>query len=118
MTIGSLLCVSVYQFVASITLRDGHITTKVNTDDILWAKSDHIYLEIKTKDRTFLQRMSLKEFMEMVSDNGIKWVHRSWAVNLKNIKHYSLTHLFVEGKKIPLSNSYRQEVLKYLEQES
>ena len=79
--------------------------------DILWIKSDNIYLEVKTEDKTYLVRNSLDKFYEELNDIDFLRIHRSYVVNLKQIKAVNGQYIIIGAEKIPMSRSLRDELL-------
>lgn len=88
----------------------------IQIDDILYLEADHVYTKIHLKNRPHaMQRCSLKEMIDSLPANQFMQTHRSFAVNLKQVKRWDNADIFLEGNSIPLSRSRRQEVLNALE---
>ncbi len=94
-----------------ILIKDGHLNVKVKCSDILWVKSENIYLEIKTSEKTYILRNSLERFIEELNDSNFIRIHRSYAVNLNYIKAVNGQYVIVSGEKIPMSRNYRDELM-------
>ena len=92
-------------------IKDGHLSIKLFHRDILWIKSDNIYLEVKTEDKTYLVRNSLDKFYEELNDIDFLRIHRSYVVNLKQIKAVNGQYIIIGAEKIPMSRSLRDELL-------
>ncbi len=99
------------------TIKDGHLTFKVSHNSILWLKSENVYVEIKTEEKTHLVRSSLDKFLEDLNDTTFIRIHRSFAVNVNHLKAVNGQYVIVGDEKIPLSRKYRDELLeKFSEQ--
>jgi len=95
----------------SIVIKDGHLTVKIKHQDIFWIKSDNIYLEVKTDDKTYLVRNSLDKFTEELNDSHFIRIHRSFTVNMKHIKAVNGQYIIIKNEKIPLSRNYRDDLM-------
>lgn len=96
----------------STVIKDGHLTVKIQHNDILWIKSENVYVEIKTNEKTYLQRSSLDKILEDFNDTSFFRIHRSYAVNVNHVKAVNGQYVIVDGEKIPLSRKYRDELLE------
>jgi len=89
------------------TFKSGYQTVKLNTADILWLKTDNVYVEIKTLSKTYLLRSSLEKLLIELNDPNFIRAHRSYAVNLNHVNAVSNHHILIGQEKIPLArNSY------------
>lgn len=95
-----------------LIIKDGHLTVKIKHQDIFWVKSDNIYLEVKTDEKTYLVRNSLDKFIEELSDSNFIRIHRSYAVNMGHIKAVNGQYIIIKDEKIPLSRNYRDELME------
>jgi DNA-binding LytR/AlgR family response regulator len=96
-----------------IFIKDKNIFYKIYIDKILYIKSDHIYLEVYTEERKYLIRNSMALFIGSLP-NYIIQTHRSYAVNIKRVNKFTDDLLWIDNQEIPLSKSYKKEILKML----
>lgn len=94
----------------TITIKDSGLGVKVDIRDILWMKSDNVYVELKTKQKLYLIRSSLEKFVEEINDPAIFRTHRSYAVNFREVNAVNGQFLIVDGTKIPISRKFREEI--------
>ncbi|UZD22787.1 LytTR family DNA-binding domain-containing protein [Algoriphagus halophytocola] len=89
---------------------------KIAFDEILYVESYSDYLKIHLKTQTILARESLSNFAEKLPENQFIRIHRSFIANLSAITSY--THEFVEvnGNALTISRSFKEDVLKRLQQ--
>lgn len=92
-----------------IELYDGYKTVIIFAEDLLWIKSDGVYLEVRTIDRKILQRTTFQELLPKFPEEFICRVHRSWAVNINYIREITSKSLSIKDQKIPISESYRKK---------
>lgn len=97
--------------VPSIELFDGTKRTRVKIDDILYLQAEHVYLGVHlTGERKIVQRSTFKDFLEQLPEDQFIQTHRSFAVNMKQIRTWDHSNLYVQDKKIPISRSRRKKI--------
>lgn len=97
-----------------VVLKTGTMNERVNVSDILYLKSDHVYVEVVLKDRTLLVRKSLKALLEELPQNLFFQVHRSYAVNINYVVSFGAGILVLSGIEIPVSRSFQNELVSRL----
>lgn len=98
----------------TVVLNTGTLKEKVSVKDILYLKSDHVYVEVFLTNKTLLVRSSLKNLLETLPNNIFFQVHRGYAVNIDHIISFGAGIVFVSGIEIPVSRTYQQELLERL----
>jgi two-component system, LytTR family, response regulator LytT len=93
-------------------IKDGHFNVKIKHIDILWIKSENIYIEIKTTTKTYLIRSSLEKFLEKIDDENFIRIHRSYVVNLYHIKAVNRVHIIVQNEKLPISRMHHEALVE------
>lgn len=93
----------------------------VNIQDILRCESNVNYTEFYfTNSKKLLVTRTLKDFDELLSDQGFYRVHQSHLVNTRYIKEFVKTDggylMMNDGASIPVSTRKRPEVMKMLEE--
>lgn len=99
----------------TVVLQTGTIKEKVQVKDILYLKSDHVYVEVYMKERTLLVRNSLKNLVDELPEKQFFQVHRSYAVNIDHVVSFGSGIVFLDDKEIPVSRTYQQSLLAQLE---
>lgn len=94
-----------------ISIKEGTKHIKLDISDILYIKSDNIYLEIFTKEKRFLIRNSLEKFLTELNDPRIKRVQRSYAININKIECVAGQNVIIENTPIPFSRSHKDSIL-------
>jgi DNA-binding LytR/AlgR family response regulator len=84
---------------------------KINYRDILYVKSDNVYVEIYTKTQTYLFRSSLTSFLAKMPADLFFRTHKSYGVNLQHIEAVNHIDLLIQGQKIPISKTFKQFLL-------
>ncbi len=84
---------------------------KVKIEDILWLQSDHNYIYIITEKGKNIVRSNFKELLSNLPNDLFVQVHKSYMVNLRCIDAVSHTEVLVGGTEIPLSRSFKEELM-------
>jgi two-component system, LytTR family, response regulator LytT len=88
-------------------LKKNNLYHKININDILYVKSDNVYIEIFTKNNIkFLARNTLKEFITTLPSNFYK-CNKSYIVNSNEIESFNLNYIFINNVKISVSKEFK-----------
>lgn len=80
---------------------------ELNPNDVLFIKSDSVYIELYTLTSMIVQRKLLKEILEELPASFVR-VHRSYVVNENYIDQRKNSHLIVRGHEVPISRSFKE----------
>lgn len=98
----------------ALFIKEGAYFHKVKFNDILYISSDHVYVTVVTPSKKFLVRSSLQQYLESFSPQQFFRVHRGFAVNLGKVDKINNEYLVVDGHQIPVSKTYREDLLSVL----
>lgn len=90
---------------SSIIVKDGFQSVKIDLNDILFIKSDNVYIDIQTTTKKITIRKSLDAFLKELNDANFIKVHRSYVVNKAKITTKKTTSVFIEEFEIPISRN-------------
>ena len=101
----------------ALPLSDGLVFIKI--DDILYFEADGSYTHVITNKEKYLVCKKIKEFHELLTnDSRFFRVHRSYLVNIQQIKKYSkrdgATLVFENNKVIPVAREKKNEFDGYI----
>lgn len=91
---------------------------KIIFEEILYIESLSDYIKIYLKDQTVTTRETISNIEAKLPPQDFIRVHRSYIVSLSQINSYTHEDVEVNGKEIPISRSYKDQVLKQLEKNS
>jgi two-component system, LytTR family, response regulator LytT len=94
----------------SLTIKDGYDVIKIKQDDILYVKSDNVYLDIHTKRKTYTVRMTLEKLLLGLDPSLFCKPHRSYLVNRSAITRKSSKAVYIDHIEIPLSRNASLEL--------
>jgi two-component system response regulator LytT len=95
-------------------IKDGTELHKINFNDILFLESDHVYVCVYTATRKYLIRTSLQNYIEQLNKDLFVRIHRSYVVNLSKIGSIVNSQVKIGDKTLPVSKSYKDELLSRL----
>lgn len=90
--------------------QDKHI--KLETQVILFLKSDRNYSVIVTEDKEYILAITLKTLLEKLPNEDFLRVHRSYAVNIGKIDSISDNHLVIKRAVIPISKAQKPALIE------
>ncbi|WP_298392931.1 LytTR family DNA-binding domain-containing protein [Flavobacterium sp.] len=101
----------------ALPLSDGLIFIKI--EEILYFEADGSYTYVITNKEKYLVSKKIKEFHELlINDSRFFRVHRSYLVNIQQIKKYSkkdgATLVFDNNKVIPVAREKKNEFDSYI----
>ena len=98
----------------ALFIRSKQQFVKVKLDDILFVKSDHVYVEVYTVpgDRHVI-RCTLTKFTEQLPKTFFR-IHRSYTVNLDHVDAINPADVSVAGHNVPVWKNYRNDLLSRL----
>ncbi len=101
--------------VDSIYLRIDRRQVRIILDEILYIESAKDYINIITKDKTYLSRQTISSIEVLLNKNKFVRIHRSFIVPINKIK--SFTHELVEinKKELPIGKFYLNHFLKIMD---
>lgn len=87
---------------------------KIFLAEVLYIESRKEYINIVTRDRSFLTKFQLGEIEEQLAKNNFLRVHRSFIVSKEKVDAYSATEIEIGGLQIPIGRSYKEVVMSQL----
>ena len=94
----------------SLQIKDGYDVVKIKQEDILYVKSDNMYVDIHTKKKTYTVRMTLEKLLLELNPSLFCKTHRSYLVNRTAITRKSSKAVYIDQIEIPLSRNAALEL--------
>jgi DNA-binding LytR/AlgR family response regulator len=88
--------------------------TKVFIKDILWIEALGNYIAIRVRSQRFVLHITLKSVEERLPVNKFIRVHRSYIVNIDNIRFIEDTTVYLDELHIPIGALYKRNFIKHL----
>lgn len=92
-------------------VKTGYDYVRIEWASLLYLEADDNYVTFHEKDRRTLTRMKLSEALEKLPVNTFVQVHKSYVISLAKIDKIERHQLTVGGHLIPVSSTFRQELL-------
>lgn len=87
---------------------------KINFSDILFVEGLGDYIKIHLKDSRLVTNLSMKKILDLLPAELFYRVHKSYIISLNNIESIEGNMVSIDGNKLPIGNSYRQEFFDYI----
>lgn len=98
----------------TVFIREGNDIVRVRLADVRFVRSESNYVRFKLDGREVSSLMNMKDLERKLPERFIR-VHRSYIVNLDHVDRLDTHDIKIGGDLIPVSESYRAELLKRLE---
>lgn len=92
----------------------GRQTVTLPLDDVHYIESMGDYVKIYANGRPLISKQRISDLAERLSRHGFLRIHRSFVVALDRVTSYSAEDLRLKDDVLPISRSYRQDVLDRL----
>lgn len=95
-----------------ISVKSGTSIHRIKLKDILYLEADGNYTSFFTTDEKIMVLCTMKDALAKL-DEGFLQTHRSFVVAKDKVNKVEVHQLTIGDKAIPLSSSYKKEVLKH-----
>lgn len=100
----------------TLTISDGNKSHRINEEEIICVKSDHVYSNVHLADgRTIMTRKPLNQLLQNIPSQILLQCHRSFIINTQYIKAWNnQTVTMINGAIIPVSRSKKALLMNCL----
>lgn len=95
-------------------IKTGYEQLKAHYEDVLYLEATGNYVTFALKDKSILSRSTFVEAVNLLPSRKFVRVHRSYLVAISKIEKAERHQVTVGGKKIPVSEAYRQNLAAVL----
>ncbi|MFD2917930.1 LytR/AlgR family response regulator transcription factor [Psychroserpens luteus] len=88
---------------------------KINYGSIFYIESYSDYLKIHLEDQTIVTRETISSIEAKLPKHLFLRIHRSYIISIQCIQSFTNEHININEQALPISRSYKKEVLKQLE---
>lgn len=99
-----------------IFVRSDRKMIKIDFNAMVYIESYSDYIKIHLEKRSIVTRETLSVIEAKLPKELFIRIHRSFIVSIKNIESFTNEHVVIKQQVIPVSRSYKKEVLRILEQ--
>ena len=103
-----------------IFIKSDYKVVKVNLSDILFIEGvkDYVKFYIDNGKQPIMSLMNMRELEKAITGQDFMRIHRSYIANLSKMDMIERMHLVYGELSIPISESYKENVLKYVTKHS
>jgi len=98
----------------SIFIKDHNKTYRINPSDILYVEGMREYIKIFTETENIVTKCSLTKFYDQLPSSFFIRIHKSFIINVKEVKAFSASSVEINDKKIAIGRSYKINTLDIL----
>ena len=88
---------------------------KVNFNDIKYIEGMRDYIAIHTRQQRILTLMSMTNILKRLPEEYFKRIHKSYIVGIRHISLVQNNKVKIGDIEVPVSNTYREDFLKFIE---
>ncbi|GAA3612423.1 LytTR family DNA-binding domain-containing protein [Flavivirga amylovorans] len=88
---------------------------KINFDAIIYIESYSDYIKIHLADNTIITRETISAIEGKLPPKKFIRIHRSYIISINNIASFTNEEIIINKKSLPISRSYKKDVLQLLE---
>ncbi|MEO8067038.1 MAG: LytTR family DNA-binding domain-containing protein [Flavobacteriales bacterium] len=99
---------------STVFVRSGNDIVQLDLDQVRYIKSESNYVRFVLDGKDVQSLLNMKDLELKLSSNFVR-VHRSYIVNLRHIEKLDTSDIKIGRELIPVSETYRPELLKRLE---
>lgn len=92
-------------------VKTGYDWARIDLASLLFIEADDNYLTFHEPDRRTLTRMKLSEAMDKLPAEQFVRIHKSYVISLAKIDKIERHQVILAGRRLPLSTTFRQELL-------
>ena len=89
---------------------------KIDFNAIIYIESYSDYIKIHLPTETIVTRETISAIEAKLPKQQFMRIHRSYIISIRHIESFTNEHITISEKALPISRSYKKEVLKVLEQ--
>jgi DNA-binding LytR/AlgR family response regulator len=97
-----------------IFIKDGKAIRNVLLDSILWMEAKGDYVKIITQKSNYIIHATLRSIEEKLAGNEFIRIHRGYIIPASKIDYIEDGAVFIQGTPLPVSENYKNELLKKL----
>lgn len=97
-----------------LLVKENYHFIKIPLEEILWFESDKNYIEVKTLQKKYIIRSSLKRLLEQLPSADFVKCYKQFIINIKHAKSFTSDAVLIQGHQIPISRNTQEEVFRKL----
>lgn len=99
---------------AFVFIKSNKKTYKVKFAEIEYIEGLGDYIQVHLTNQKIVTNLSMKKMLELLPSGQFYRIHKSYIISLDKIELLEGNMVQLNGKKLPVGNSYRQDFLKFI----
>ncbi|MCE7063216.1 LytTR family DNA-binding domain-containing protein [Dyadobacter sp. CY343] len=96
-------------------VKDGYVFRKIFFDELLYLESEANYVLLHlTSQKKVMVRSTINDFVHQLDPESFARIHRRFSVNVNLIENIFPNEISMQGIKLPIGKSYRDELFSSL----
>lgn len=95
-------------------VRENRVIRKLDVNSILWMEAKGDYVKIYIPEKSYVVHGSLKTIEDKFNTQNLIRIHRSYIIALNKIDYIEDRVVYIHGRAIPISESYKEGLLNSL----
>ena len=88
---------------------------RVNFDDILYLKSDNVYIDIvDVNGKNHTVRSTISDYESKLNSDFLR-IHRGYIINLRFLEKIDALYATIAGNQIPIGNKFKENLMKAIQ---
>lgn len=96
-------------------VKNGHITQKINFEDIYFVEGMKDYVRIWTKEEKIMTLLSFKKLEDILPKDQFIRIHKSYMISIDKINSIERKRVLIMNEKLPIGKSYQQNFNQAIE---
>ncbi len=97
-----------------IVIKSGTQLIKINPEEILFVEGSGNYMTFHTTGKKIMSLLTMSEVLESLPADLFIRIHKSFVVSLKHIELIEKHDVYVQGKALPIGNTYHEQFFQRL----
>jgi len=97
-----------------LMVRSNKKNFRIHFDDLLYLEAQGDYVRFVTTENNLMVHGTLKEFISQLPKNRFERIHKSYVISLSKVVYTEGNQVKIGEHKLPVSLSYKDELLKKL----
>lgn len=97
-----------------LIVKENYTYKKVPLEEVLWLQSDKNYIIIKTQDRKYIIRCSLKQILTQLPTKSFVKCCKNYVINTRHVTNFTKDTVQILDQTIPVSRLEQSSVFKAL----
>jgi DNA-binding LytR/AlgR family response regulator len=97
-----------------LLVKENYHFIKIPLEEILWFESNKNYVEVKTRQKKYIIRSSLKRLLELLPPADFVKCYKQFIINIRHAKSFTSDTVLIHEYQIPISRNTQEEVFRKL----